>query len=56
MFKLYSVSIRACNRYQCIQVAATLQYARIVCFYGLCIEYTYAHTLYYIRDVNRISH
>ena len=37
MFKLYSVSIRACNRYQCIPVAATLQYARIVCFYGLYI-------------------
>lgn len=37
MFKLYSVSIRACNRYQCIQVAATLQYVRIVCFYGLYI-------------------
>lgn len=37
MFKLYSVSIRACNRYQCIPVAATLQYVRIVCFYGLYI-------------------
>lgn len=37
MFKLYSVSIRACNRYQCTPMAATLQYVRIVCFYGLYI-------------------
>ena len=34
---MYSVSIRACNRYQCTPMAATLQYARIVCFYGLYI-------------------
>lgn len=38
MFKLYSVSIRACNRYQCIPVVATLQYAHIVYFYGLFIR------------------
>lgn len=38
MFILCSVSIRAYNRYQPTtpgKMAATLQYARIVCFYGL---------------------
>ena len=64
MFKLYSVSIRACNRYQPTnqpttpgRMIATLQYARIVLYIPTSIKaYVYAHTLYYIREATHILH